>query len=693
MVKIPQVYIFIILFISSCNAQSDMKHTNALIEETSPYLLQHAHNPVDWMPWNEETLEMAQRENKPLIISIGYSACHWCHVMEHESFEDEEVAQIMNENFICIKVDREERPDVDQVYMDAVQLMTGSGGWPLNCFALPDGRPFFGGTYFRKGQWKQTLFQLSKLYKSDYNKVEEYAIKLTEGLNEMDMTPLVDAPSEFDAEILKTALSRWQKTFDHKEGGPNRAPKFPLPNNYEFLLAYAHQNDDKALLDYVQLTLKKMAYGGIYDQIGGGFARYSTDEVWKVPHFEKMLYDNGQLLSLYAKAYQQNGDSLYKQILLETKQWLKEEMIDKSGAFYSALDADSEGEEGKFYTWTLPEIESLSGEHYEIIKQYYNINPRGKWDKDSYILLRHDDDLTIAQSFGITAEKLHEIVRDFDIKAKNQRNQRVKPGLDDKTLTSWNALTSKGLVDMYLATGDEDALTMAKSNLDFLTSTQMRNDGGLWHSYKGGKSSINGYLEDYASLIDALLRYYEATFDVDAILTIKKLVEYVFEHFDQSPNGIFYFKSKDDEALVAKKSEITDNVIPASNSILATCFYKLGLLLADDSLLSLSSTMLAQVESSFAGYPSGYSQWMMLHHYRSSNFFEVAIVGNQWLEKHQDFQSYYLPNVLFCGGDKTDGIPILEHKLVEDKTLVYVCKHRACQAPTTKVDEAIVLLR
>ncbi|MEZ4720609.1 MAG: thioredoxin domain-containing protein [Flavobacteriales bacterium] len=669
-----------------------MMTTNALIHETSPYLLQHAHNPVDWLPWGEIALRKAIEENKPILVSIGYSACHWCHVMEHESFEDPAVAKMMNENFICIKVDREERPDVDQVYMDAIQLMTGSGGWPLNCFALPDGRPFYGGTYFRKDQWMQALKQISSVYQNDREKAEEYATKLTEGLSQMDQMPLVQIPDQFNDEVLETAVARWRRSFDMEEGGPNYSPKFPMPNNYQFLLSYARSEKDHELENYVHLTLKKMARGGIYDQLGGGFARYSTDEYWKVPHFEKMLYDNGQLLTLYSQAYSITRDAEYKRVVEETASWIRREMMSDQHVFYSAKDADSEGEEGKFYIWTKDELETLAGEDFAVISDYYNVNKKGLWEHGKYILLRNRPDSAIANEHSLSEKQLQDAVDEFKSRAFESRERRIRPGLDDKTLTSWNAMTAKGLLDAYAATSNSEWLELAKRSLDFLTSTQMSHDARLNHSYKDGRSTINGYLEDYAFLIDALLRHYELTFDESSIIKVKKLVEYVFAHFDQNDNGFFYFKSKLDTELVAKKVEIHDNVIPASNSVLATCFYKLGLLLSDSKLIELSQRMLAQVEPNIAQYPTGHSQWMALHQMNSRPYFEIAIVGKDCLQKLKELTAHYLPNAVICGGETEGRLPILEHRLVEGKTLIYVCQNGACKLPVETIEEALAQL-
>ncbi len=668
-------------------------HTNDLIHESSPYLLQHAHNPVNWMPWGEKALQKAKDENKPMLISIGYSACHWCHVMEHESFEDTAVAAVMNEYFVCIKVDREERPDIDQVYMDAVQLMTGSGGWPLNCFALPDGRPFFGGTYFPKDQWLKVLHSVHETYISDPEKVEDYATKLTEGINQMDEMPIQPIPAEFSDESVDAAVGRWRKRFDNAEGGAQGAPKFPLPNNYLFLLHYTTAEDDREVLDHVNLTLTKMAMGGIYDQLGGGFARYSTDEIWKAPHFEKMLYDNGQLLSLYAEAYKLSKNPLYKQVIDETTAFIARELTAENGAFFSALDADSEGEEGKFYVWTFEEVKALSGDDFELIKAYYNINKKGLWEHGNYILLRDKSDTEIQKQFGLNAEDLQATIEGFKQRAMALRDTRTRPGLDDKTLTSWNAMTTKGLINAYTATGEKKHLNLAKKNLDFLLQQQVRADGSLFHSYKNGTSTIDGFLEDYAHLIDALMGYYEATFEVEYLNKANSLTQFVVDNFDRNQSGFFYFKSRNDQQLVAQKAEITDNVIPASNSIFATCLFKLGLLFENETYTSISKTMAASVEPNFSRYPAGYSQWMSLMLYLAKPYYEIAIVGEDCEEKSLAFSNLYLPNALICGGKKSGQLPILQNRTVEGKTLIYVCQNGACKLPVSEFTEAMELIR
>ena len=411
------------------------KNSNRLIDESSPYLLQHAYNPVDWFPWGEKAFSKAKAENKLVVVSIGYSACHWCHVMEHESFEDQEAAKVMNDRFVNIKVDREERPDVDQVYMNAVQLMSGRGGWPLNCIVLPDGRPIWGGTYFRREQWIQQLNSVADVYTQEPKKVGEYAEQLTQGVKQSDLVVLNQNEAQFNKSQLRGAFNSWSADFDTMDGGTDRAPKFPIPNNYEFLLRYAHLSNDDRALTQVKLTLDKIAYGGIYDHLGGGITRYSTDKKWKVPHFEKMLYDNGQIVSLYCEAYQKFQSEDYKNLVYDTLAFVERELYSDEGAFYSALDADSEGEEGKFYVWKKEELVNLLQNDYELFADYYNINDRGYWEDGNYILLRHDSDEMVADRNQLSLTELKKRIGKCKDVLMQHRSTRVRPGLDDKSLT------------------------------------------------------------------------------------------------------------------------------------------------------------------------------------------------------------------------------------------------------------------
>lgn len=445
-------------------------HTNSLIHETSPYLLQHAHNPVNWYPWGAEALQKAKDENKLILVSVGYSACHWCHVMEHESFEDEQVASIMNEHFVCIKVDREERPDIDQVYMNAVQLMTGGGGWPLNCFCLPDQRPFYGGTYFRKQDWMRLLNDLQAFFVNKPKEAEEYADRLHKGIKQSDVVGFVAEQKEYSVNTLKEIVDPWTRYFDYSDGGYNRAPKFPLPNNFQFLLRYARLAKDQASNVITRLTLDKMAYGGIYDQLGGGFARYSVDSVWLVPHFEKMLYDNGQLVSLYAEAYQYSGSLLYKNVVAETLEFIRRELTSPEGGFYSALDADSEGVEGKFYCWTRDELKGILSDDEEIFSTYYNVTEEGNWEETN-ILHRKEDDKVIANAHGLSEDELTVIIDRCKAKLMKVREHRVRPGLDDKILTSWNGIMLKGYIDAYRVFRVDEYLQTALTNASFYLKT------------------------------------------------------------------------------------------------------------------------------------------------------------------------------------------------------------------------------
>mgnify|MGYP000383022029 FL=1 len=695
----PLAFIILIIGCKGQNSES-MKHpyTNALVNETSPYLLQHAHNPVDWNAWNETTLEKAKTENKLILISVGYAACHWCHVMEHESFEDSIVAQVMNKSFINIKVDREERPDVDQVYMNAVQLMTGSGGWPLNVIALPDGRPVWGGTYFKKEQWMDALEQISKLYADNPEKLQDYADKLEEGIKSLDVVQLNTDEPVFDKPFIQNAIKSWSKQFDKNQGGMNKAPKFMMPNNYHFLLRYAYQNNDTELLDFVNLTLKKMAYGGVFDQIGGGFSRYSVDAKWHVPHFEKMLYDNGQLVSLYTDAYLITKNEIYKDIVIETLKYIKQEMTTSNGAFYSSLDADSdtsegELEEGAFYVWTKNELNTLLKEDFELFSNYYNINNYGFWEHDNYVLIRKDDDDSIIKKHNLTKTILVEKKEAWKVLLLKERNQRAKPRLDDKTLTSWNAIMLKGYTDAYRVFGNDDYLAIAEKNANFIVNNQLREDGGLYHNYKNGKSSINGYLEDYAATIDAFITLYENTLDEKWLTTAKGLANYTFDHFFDSASNMFFFTSNEDASLVSRSIEYRDNVIPASNSIMAKNLFKLSHYFDNEHFSATAMTMLNNIKPEMQEYPSGYSNWFDLMLNYAQPYYEVAIVGANVKQKIDELNKTYIPNKLIAGSTSENNMPLLENRYNPNNTLIYVCVNKACKLPVSKVKDAIKFLK
>ena len=694
--------LLVITLLFSCNSSKKEilkthEFTNELINESSPYLRQHAHNPVNWKPWNDTTLQQAKEEKKLMIISIGYSACHWCHVMEKESFEDSAVAAVMNKNFISVKVDREERPDVDQIYINAVQLMTGSAGWPLNVVTLPDGRPVWGGTYFKKNDWVIALGKMQKLYEENPKKLIDYANRLEDGIKSMDLISLNTDEVNFKEFPTKSILSTWQNNFDHKFGGNNRSPKFMMPNNYEFLLRYAVQNNDKKVLEYVLLTLDKIAYGGVYDHIGGGFARYSTDIKWHVPHFEKMLYDNAQLVSLYSHAYSVTQKPLYKEVVTETLEYIAREMTTSEGAFYSSLDADSETkegelEEGTYYIYTKEELKIQLEEDYNLFSEYYNINNFGKWEKEHYVLIRDKSDTEILEQFSISTEELQAKKQNWKNILLSYRNKRAKPRLDDKTLTSWNALMIKGYVDAYKVFQNKDYLNAALKNAHFISEKQLQESGALFHNYKDGKSSINGYLEDYAAVIDAYIGLYEVTIEEQWINLAKELTDYAFINFFDEENSMFYFTSKEDTKLVTRTFEYRDNVIPASNSMMAKNLFILAHHFDETKFSNTAKQMLHNVQPEIESYPSGYSNWLDLLLNYQHNYFEVVVVGDQAIEKLSEINNKYLPQILIAGSTSEKKSPLLELRYIEDETLIYVCVNNACKLPVSKTSEALKLL-
>ena len=659
---------------------------NELSKETSPYLIQHAQNPVHWKAWTVSALELAQTNNQLMIVSIGYSACHWCHVMEHETFEDDEAAQTMNDYFVSIKIDREERPDIDAVYMKAVQIMTGHGGWPLNVVCLPDGRPVWGGTYFRKQEWINILEQLHELWQSDPSKMIDYAEKLHHGIQSISIIQPKPQPTELSIDLLKPLVEKWKKSFDQDFGGMARAPKFMMPNNYEFLMHYGYLKNDQELLDFVDLTLTKMAHGGLFDTVGGGFSRYSVDMKWHVPHFEKMLYDNGQLVSIYANAYKRTQNLLYKQIIEKTLAFVSREWKTQEGAFYAALDADSLDanshlEEGAFYVWTKPELQNLIGDEFELFSQVFNINDFGFWENDHYVLIQNDSLESIANKNQINLSELVSKKQNWEQVLFTERQKRPYPRLDDKCLTSWNAMMCKGFASAYKAIGNPEYLETALQNARFLIEKQWHPDGHLWHSYKNGKSSINGYLEDYAHAIGAFVSLYEVTLDENWLHQAKQLADYCFEHFFDAQSGFFSFTADTDAALIAPHFETEDNVIPASNSVLARHLFALSVYFDNPHYENTARKMLEHMVSAI-DYPSAFSNWLslLLHFFEQK---ELAICGTDAKRYASEINRQYLPDLLLAATENASSLPFLKDRFPESGTLFYVCQNKACELPTT----------
>ena len=696
MKKVIFFFLLLIIIINSCN-EKDSRMSNNLINETSPYLLQHAYNPVNWNPWNKKYLEQAKKENKLVIISIGYSSCHWCHVMERESFEDSLAASLMNEKFISIKVDREERPDVDQVYMNAVQLMTGSGGWPLNVVALPDGRPIWGGTYFSKDQWINALTQISNIYTKEPERFINYANTLEKGIKSLDVINTDENKAEIGFEELEKYIENIASKIDKNHGGFSGAPKFMMPNNIHLLLRTGHQNNDKAILDLVNLTLEKMAYGGVYDQIGGGFSRYSTDEKWHIPHFEKMLYDNAQLISLYSDAYLITKNESYKNVVYETINFVLQELTDSNGGFYSSIDADSksldgEEKEGAYYIWTESELRSLLKDEFKLFADYYNINKYGYWEDENYVLIKNRSDVEFSKEFNVSKEdiiKKKNVWKNILIRA---RSKRARPNIDDKILASWSGLMINGLVDAYSVFEEEKFLNAANSCAEFILENMIKSDGGLYHSHKDGTSKINGYLEDYSAVIQAFLNLYENTLNEKWLNTADGLMKYTYDNFYNTETDMFFFTSKLDDKLISRTVEFRDNVIPSSNSIMANNLFKLSHYYDSSKYLNTSLSMVKNISDQIEVYPNGFSNWMNLMLNLNKNFYEIAIVGDNAIKKIKELNKNYLPNKIVVGSFGDNSLPLLKNRYIEGETMIYVCVKKACKMPVKTIKEALKLI-
>lgn len=685
-------------------------HTNALIDESSPYLLQHAHNPVDWQPWSEQAWKQAQEEDKLVIVSIGYSACHWCHVMEHETFEDSTAAAFMNENFVCIKVDREERPDVDGVYMTAVQLMTKRGGWPLNAVCIPDGRPVYGGTYFPRERWLEALQSVLNTRAQDPARVEAYATQLTAGVQQselVDVPPLegskawgtADAFGQADAQLLDDGIAQWKSMWDLKWGGNDRAPKFPIPTNLDFLLHYAVTRVDEQAKSHLLNTLLQMERGGIHDHLGGGFARYSVDEKWHIPHFEKMLYDNAQLAKTYAQAYQAFPDipdserAALKRAALGILHFTEEVWSHPSGGFYSALDADSEGVEGKYYVWTSEELQQLlSATDYELLKTVYSIDGESHWTEEipeGNVLMRWKSDDVLARKLEHTAESLHEKLVQIHEQLVAVRSERVPPGLDDKILTAWTGLMASGLVATGTVFNRPEDINRAALAIDFLLETQRDTKGRLRHVFHAKTGPrIDGMLDDYGSTIAACLDLYQATFDMKYADAARSLCEIALTDFFDETQGTFWFQSKQGESLFAKKQENDDNVIPSANAQMARNLFLLSQLYQRKDWRILADRMLAGAIDRVSYWPSA-THWAGLLLWRTEPFHEIVITGpnteNINAAKRQ-MQRQYRPQAIYAGGE-LENLPLLRNRQLGELA-IFVCNDGMCQLPVSSVEIA-----
>ncbi|MFY9553289.1 MAG: thioredoxin domain-containing protein [Blastocatellia bacterium] len=679
----------------------DEQHTNRLIGETSPYLLQHAHNPVDWYPWGPEALERARVEDKPILLSIGYSACHWCHVMEHESFENEEIARLMNADFVCIKVDREERPDLDSIYMNAVQMMTGQGGWPMTMFLTPDLKPFYGGTYYppedRRGMtgFPRLLTAIADSYKNRRPEILASADAVTAELKKSDR--FVASNEMLTTEVLNQAFSALAGNFDQRHGGFGGAPKFPPSMSLMFLLRHHKRTNSPEALAFVEATLQKMAGGGIYDHLGGGFARYSVDARWLVPHFEKMLYDNALLTRIYLYAYQQTRNPSYRRVVEETLEYIIRDMTDRSGGFYSSEDADSEGEEGKFYVWTRADVMSILGKQDGIVFcDYFDVTVEGNFEHGASILNTPRPLEEIALE---SARSLDEITRTINTCKRNlfhAREKRVRPGRDDKSLAAWNGLMLTAFAEAANILGRDDYREVAVRNAEFITS-QLMKDGRLLRTYKSGHAKLNGYLEDYAYVIEGLLAVYEATFELRFFTQARELADTMIARFWDDQEGGFFFTSSDHEELITRTKDYFDNATPSGNSAAATALLKLGVLTQKSEYSHHAATILRSLRPAMSRHPSAFGYMLCALDFYLSEPKEIAIVGK--LDSHEvrslieQAYSFYLPNKVVAASEPDDERPASEIDLligktpIDSKATAYVCRNHVCLEPATTVEE------
>ncbi|HEV8507607.1 MAG TPA: thioredoxin domain-containing protein [Chitinophagaceae bacterium] len=675
--------------------------SNRLERETSPYLLQHAHNPVDWFPWGNEALQRAKKENKPILISIGYSACHWCHVMEKESFENEEIAAIMNENFINIKIDREERPDLDQIYMDAVQTMTGSGGWPLNVFLTPDKKPFFGGTYFpprrafNRSSWREVLIAVSSAFKGKRDEIDTQAENLTAHLLQSNsfgqQSPGVE--TDFSREKLDELFQNVMRSADKDWGGFGRAPKFPQTFSIQFLLRYHHVTKNIEALNQACLSLDKMIEGGIYDQLGGGFARYSTDNEWLVPHFEKMLYDNALLVSVLAEAYQLTKKDRYGQVIDETIEFVKREMMHPDGGFYSALDADSESEEGKFYTWELDEVRSLLGSNSEIFSEFFDVTEKGNWEGKN--ILRNKKSLEdFAREKNISIDELRSQVQNGKSFLLSERNKRIRPALDDKIILSWNSLMNIALSKAFAATGRDDYRDLSIANIKFLMSHFRDKSGDYFHhSWKNNEAKNFAFLDDYAFLILALLNLQEVTGEVHWLFTAKEITEYVLKNFGEDETDFFLFTDARQQDVIFRKKEVYDGATPSGNATMANNIYRLSVLLNIPEWKERAGKMISSLSKIVVQYPTSFGVWAMLMMELVDGLKEIVVVGGEPSTLAAQVLAEYIPHKIFLVS-KTgkEQLPLLTGKTPIDKTLIYLCREYSCLKPVTEVNQLLALI-
>lgn len=679
---------------------SDKKFTNQLIKETSPYLLQHAHNPVNWYPWGEEAFEIAKKEDKPIFLSVGYSACHWCHVMEHESFENEDTAKIMNELFVNIKVDREERPDIDSIYMNVVQMLTGHGGWPMSVFLTPDKKPFYGGTYFpdkrryNMPSFREVLVSLSDYYhqkKDNLKQNTDSIIKNLKTLNHFET-----GKSEISYKQIEKAIKQLDNYFDYHNGGFGTQPKFPNTFNLDLLLRHYLNTNDLEYLEMVELTLKKMCHGGIYDQLGGGFYRYSVDDHWLIPHFEKMLYDNSLLIKLLLEVYQITKDDFYKDKAKESLDYVIREMTQEQGGFYSTQDADSEGEEGKFYTWTKDEIIEVLGEYEgELVSQFFDITEEGNFEhgKSNLQILESIEYFADEKEIGI--QELEGLIENAKLTLFNVRDKRIYPGKDTKVLTSWNGLMVSAFAKGYQVTGNKKYLDIAEKTVDFILNNLMRN-GLLLRSYKDNQSKFNAYLEDYAFLVQALIDLHQITLNNKFIFEAEKLNNIMIEQFLDQENGAFFYTGKNHEELIVKTKEIIDHSIPSGNSVAIRNLLRLSRLTDNKRLQDIAEKALKVFSVTIDKYSSGVSNLLCVIDEYLKPPSDLVLVGENFnsikpfiKKANEEFSVNRL--IYFYIPEESAQLSIFKDKrIINNQPTAYLCNNFVCKKPVNNPKDLIL---
>jgi len=680
---------------------------NRLIKETSPYLLQHAHNPVDWYPWGKEALDKAEKENKIILVSIGYAACHWCHVMERESFENEQTAKFMNEHFINIKIDREERPDLDHIYMDAVQAISGSGGWPLNVFLTPEKKPFFGGTYFppvqayNRSSWIEVLQGLTQAWKEKKHEIEAQAENLTAYLTQSNnigqvKNTAINVPTEelFTKTDCHSIAENILKTADKEWGGFGSAPKFPQTFTIQYLLQYYHFTGTKDALQQALLSLDKMLQGGIYDHVGGGLARYSTDREWLAPHFEKMLYDNALLIIVLCDAFQITNDKKYEQAIRKTISFVQEELLSEAGGFYAALDADSEGVEGKYYVWQKSEIENILGNDAALFCTYLDITAEGNWEETNILRVLTPIDEFVKVN-KVDRNEFEQMIERSLQKLKSVRGKRIKPLLDDKIILSWNALMLNAVSKAAYVLQDKIYRQLAEKNFQFIITNFKKSDSfELQHTFKNGIAKYPAFLDDYAYLIEACISIYEITFDTGYLLNAQGWCNYVIEYFNDEESKYFFFTNKMQDDIIVRKKEIYDGAVPSGNAVMALNLFKLSVIFDRANWRKRSEDMLSGIVPMAVKYPISFGVWSRFLLLQIAGLQEISIVGKNFVSLNEKISIACIPNKLtMCSFVDNNDFPMLAYRFRENQTLAYLCYNYSCAAPFDSADELMIAVR